>query len=565
MNPFKFTLAALALLAATPIVNAQSLYKSTLPLSVKKPAKGVTVAGTVECDSKPVAGVKVSDGYEVTKTDKKGCYYLKSKKQNPQLFISAPVGYEAWRDDVIPQYWADFTEAPDVFERHDFRLKKADYSKHAIMVLTDLHLANERNDVATFSGPYMDRIRKEIKDLETKGYSVFSFHLGDGSWDQYWYVNDFPISRLRETFNKVDYPTPLYNIMGNHDNNGGEVWEEGKNMDFEAAKPFMKAFGPRYYSFDAGKIHYVFLDNIVYKNEPTDKEKTEGIAGKRNFSEKITPEQFAWLRKDLADVSPETPIIVAMHCPLIKYKEATTEIEPRLSKESGDTLLQILAPYKEVHTITGHSHRQAITRVPGKNVIDHNVTSASGSTWWTSAMGAKSIGTDGIPGGYEIFTIDGPEIKWRYSAWDYEPERQFMAFDMNKVKEYFANNGEYQAFKKMSPKATDYDKVPENTVYISVWAWDPEGKLRVTENGKELPVEMFMGENPAYSATAMLQRSIWLNKYNKKAKMQKNRIFKVTASAADTPIEISWTDPFGIEFKETIIRPRPFSFADLKD
>lgn len=566
MNPFKFTLAALALLVATPLVNAQSLYKSTLPLSVKKPAKGVTVAGTVECDGKPVAGVKVSDGYEVTKTDKKGCYYLKSKKQNPQLFISVPVGYEAWRDDVIPQYWADFTEAPDVFERHDFRLKKADYSKHAIVILTDLHMANQRNDFATFSGHYMDRIRKEIKDLEAKGYNVFSFHLGDGSWDQYWYVNDFPISRLRETFNKVDYPTPLYNIMGNHDNNGGEVWEENKNMDFEAAKPFMKAFGPRYYSFDAGKVHYVFLDNIVYKNEPTDKEKTEGIAGKRNFTEKITPEQFAWLRKDLADVSPETPIIVAMHCPLVKYKGATTEIEPKLNKESVDSLMKILAPYKEVHTVSGHTHRQALTRIPGENkVIDHNICAASGSTWWTTGFGCKSYCMDGNPGGYEIFTIDGKDIKWRHETWDYEPGRQFIAYDMNKVKEYFNNNGEYKAYLKLYPKASAYDKVPKNTIYINLWAWDPEGKLKVTENGKELPVEMFMGENPDFTATSLLQRSIWMNKYTKSAKKQTFRMFKVTASAADTPIEISWTDPFGVEFKETIIRPRSFSFADLKD
>ena len=56
----------------------------------------------------------------------------------------------------------------------------------------------------------MDRIRKEVKDLEAKGYTVFSFHLGDGSWDEFWYVNDFPVSRLRDTFNRVSYPVPLY-------------------------------------------------------------------------------------------------------------------------------------------------------------------------------------------------------------------------------------------------------------------------------------------------------------------------------------------------------------------
>lgn len=85
----------------------------------------------------------------------------------------------------------------------------------------------------------------------------------------------------------------------------------------------------------------------------------------------------------------------------------TDDVEYRLEKESAETLLDILAPYKEIHTLTGHSHRQMLTRMPEKNIVDHNITSASGSTWWTSAMGCKSIGTDGIPGGYEVFTIDG--------------------------------------------------------------------------------------------------------------------------------------------------------------
>lgn len=75
----------MTLTAVSQLTYAQSAFKSSLPV---KPAKGVTVSGTVECDGQPVAGIKVSDGYEVTKTDKNGAYYLKSKKKNPQVFIS---------------------------------------------------------------------------------------------------------------------------------------------------------------------------------------------------------------------------------------------------------------------------------------------------------------------------------------------------------------------------------------------------------------------------------------------------------------------------------------------
>lgn len=559
MKLMKLTLAALVLMAAAPMAVAQSTFKSKLPV---KPSKGVTVAGIVECDGKPVAGVKVSDGYEMTRTDKKGAYYLKSKKQNPQVFICTPAGYEPMREDVVPQYWADFTAAPDQYERHDFRLNKKNQDKHAVVMVTDLHLANQRNDVPTFTG-YAERLKKEISDLQSRGYDVMSFHLGDGSWDQYWYMNDFPIQRLRDTFNRVKYPVPLYNIMGNHDNNGGEVWTETKNMDFEAAKPFMKAFGPRYFSFDKGKVHYIFLDNIVYKNELTEKEKTPGIAGKRNFSEKITSEQFEWLKKDLADVSPETPIVLAMHCPLSQYKKATDVVEPKLSKESGEKLKAILAPYKNIHIVSGHTHRQNFTRDSAHNIIDHNINAASGATWWTNGFNCKSFCMDGNPGGFQIFTMDGPEIKWRHYTWDYEPDRSFLAFDMNEVKKYFENNDTYKAYVKDYPGASDLLNVPENEVYINIFEWDPLAKLKVTENGKELPVTMFMGENPNFAATNMLQRTMWLNQYPKSPKKTTTRMFKVTASDATSPLEISYTDVFGNEFKETFNRPNTYTYDKL--
>lgn len=43
-----------------------------------------------------------------------------------------------------------------------------------------------------------------------------------------------------------------------------------------------------------------------------------------------------------------------------------------------------------------------------------------------------------------------------------------------------------------------------------------------------------MGENPAYTVTAMIQRSTWLNRYNKNTKMQAYRMFKVHTSSPDS-------------------------------
>ncbi len=563
MKLFKLAFLTAALGCAVTM-NAQSMYKSQLRV---KPGKGVTVAGTVECDGKPVAGVVVSDGYEVTKTDKKGAYYLKSKKQNPQVFISTPSGYEPVRDDVMPQFWADFTLPADQYERHDFRLKKVDNKKHAVIFLADIHLANERNDVDIFTGPYVDCIKEQVRSLNSKGIPAYTINLGDGTWDLYWYAHEFEIGDLRKTLNAADYPTAFYNVMGNHDNDGATP--AGDDVDLRASLPYQKAFGPRYYSFNLGDVHYVVLDNIEYINEPLQKESYPGIKGRRNYKENFTPEQLEWLRKDLAKVSYDTPIVVSMHCPLLRWKKNDGSAEYHIKPEetSSRELLSILKPYKDVHTFSGHSHRQCLVRMPKdeQNLIDHNISGACGAWWRTRATALKNLCPDGTPAGYELFTADGPELKWEHKAFEYDHDKQFYAWDMNGIKDYFANEREVRAFRKNYPEWTDYSDVPENYVYVNLWAWDPEGELKITENGKELPVEIVNEENPLYVVSYMVRNTIWLNQvYNKGYhKTRKFQLFRAKASSPDSPVEISWTDCFGKETKETLKRPAPFTLETL--
>ena len=420
-----------ALLTCASAMNAQSTFRSSLPV---KPGKGVTVAGTVECDGKPVAGVVVSDGYELTKTDKKGAYYLKSKKQNPQVFITSPSGYDVYRDDVVPQFWADFTLPADKYERHDFRLTENDNSRHATIIITDVHLANQRNDVSIFSGPYTDVIRRNVESLNAQGIPVYTLNLGDASWDGYWYGHNYPIAKFRESLNNADYPTAVYSCMGNHDNDPKA--QPGPDADFNASLPYQKALGPRYYSQNIGNVHYVFLDNIHYINDPAPAPTYTGINNKRNYKEDFTPEQLAWLRKDLANVSYDTPIIVAMHGPMFRWKKfdhkknwsaLNDEIMIRTDNESTRELLDILRPYKNVHSVSGHSHKQNLIRLPEEiqNFTEHNISGTCGAWWRTRATGLKNLCPDGTPVAYELFNIDGSNISWEHKTFDERREGLF--------------------------------------------------------------------------------------------------------------------------------------------
>lgn len=572
MNLIKTSLLFLGIAAGIG-ANAQSTYQSTLP--VKAP-KGVTVAGVVECDGKPVPGVVVSDGYELTKTDKKGAYYLKSKKQNPQVFITSPSGYDIYREDAVPQFWADFTEPAEKLERHDFRLKKVDDSRHATIVFTDVHLANERNDVDIFSGPYVERIRKEVKKLNDQGIPVYTINLGDASWDIYWYGHKFGIGDFRETLKKADYPTPVFSVMGNHDNNPKA--EPNNNTDMVASLPYQKVMGPRYYSQNIGGVHYVFLDNIHYMNDSAAAPIYTELHCKRNYVEDFTPEQLDWLRKDLANVDYETPVVVSMHGPMFRRKpynykpewpHVADDIYIRTDEKSTKELLDILKPYKNVHTLCGHSHNQCLIRLPEsiQNLTEHNISGTCGSWWRTRATGLNNLCPDGTPTAFELFTVDGKDIKWDHIPYEYDANEDFFVWDMNQVKDYLKNSGEFQAFKTMYPQWTDYSDIPDNYVYVNLWTWDPDGKLTITENGKELPVEIVNEENPLYTMSYMVRTCVWQNIWNARSydTPRKYQLFKAKATTPDAPIVVTWTDYFGNESKKTLNRPAPFKLEKLYD
>ena len=86
------------------IIAALMVCTSILTVSAAK--KSIT--GTVTCDGKGVAGVVVTDGINLTKTDAKGAYSLPTKVKDPHcqfVHISIPSGYEAERIGNAPQFF----------------------------------------------------------------------------------------------------------------------------------------------------------------------------------------------------------------------------------------------------------------------------------------------------------------------------------------------------------------------------------------------------------------------------------------------------------------------------
>ena len=557
----------LLLLAVFTTATAQSTFQSALKAKAKG---GANIYGVVECDGKPVQGVAVSDGYQIVLTNKKGQYALQSEKRNGNVFITIPSGYEAVcvGDDVVPPFWAELNGDVKSAERHDFALKAVNNDKHVVVAAADIHIANHHNDLSNFRDVFIPQLKEEIEQYRKAGIPVYTFCLGDSTHEIYWYDYLFDIGDFRKLLAQIKYPTPLFNTMGNHDNDGATPCNE--NTDFNATAKYRKAFGPTYYSVNIGKVHYVMLDNIHYINAPGGK-KAKGIVGARNYTCDITPEQLAWLKKDLELVTDKsTPIVVGVHSPIYRYKNGMKgKINSTLAEPSASEFAALLQPFSNVHIISGHAHRNRTTygcddknQTEIANIIDHNIVAVSGSLWYSSGFGGPMLGSLGEPAGCKIFTIDNKDIKWYFNPTQLPAKEQFRCFDMNAVRDYFKRNGEVRVFIDHFPERTDYAEwETDNAVMIHVWDWANDWKIKVTENGKELKVTRKKAENPQMLVGLDIPNTLWLHKFDKKNNKRKMHphMFHVVTSAPNTTIEVTVTDRFGNEYHQTMERPKPFS------
>ena len=564
------------LIAIFTTASAQSTFVSTLKA---KAAKGATIYGVVECNGVPMEGVAVSDGYNIVKTDKKGVYNLVSEKRNGNVFITIPSGYEApvAPGDVQPQYWAALSDDKGTAERHDFCLNKVENSRHVMLAITDIHLSNQLGDIEQFKERVLPRLRSEADKYRLQGIPVYTMCMGDSSFDLFWYDYLFDIGDFRSTIKQVGYPTPIFIAMGNHDNDGATTPDE--NTDFNATEKYRKAFGPTYYSFNIGDVHYIMLDNLRYRNEKRPKMKPgKNIVGARNYDHIVVEDQLEWLRKDLAMIEDKnTPIVVGMHSPVFRMlsEHNSRELYSYFHDSEGNRTLppalyfaSTFAEFKQVHFLTGHSHKlitthckQATAYPEIANIIDHNVGAICGAWWLTAAHGGPHLAPDGAPAGFKVFPVDGKNIEWYYTSADCGAQKQFRSFDLNTVRDYYRTNGEMRVFLEVNPARTDFAKVEDNRVAIHIWDWAPDWKVSVTENGKPLEVTHCPMENPQYTVAYCIPKSVWRRNLTPNAFGAEltAHMFHVTASAPDTTLEISVTDSFGHTYTETMVRPKAFS------
>ena len=202
---------------------------------------------------------------------------------------------------------------------------------------------------------------------------------------------------------------PQWYLPGNHDMNF-----ESPNAQF-ANETYKKHFGPPYYSFDYGNVHFVALNNVEY-------------AGAGNeFSSSvyrgyISAVQLQWLRNDLAQVPMDKLIVIASHIPLIA--EADDGVSPILTgpnTENFTELLEILEPFENIYGLAGHdtsnSFKVQVNHQHGWNGkpwIAHTLGEVRGSGWTRGPRDFRgvrdAIMEDGNPNGFYVLKFNNVDL-----------------------------------------------------------------------------------------------------------------------------------------------------------
>jgi 3',5'-cyclic AMP phosphodiesterase CpdA len=415
-----------------------------------------------------LAGVAVSDGLAVARTDRTGRYRFETAPGRTVQLVK-PAGYAApARADGLPDTWSHVapTAAPRLryggLRTHrpgcrDFALRRAPPRRGPLDVLL---FGDPQPKTATD----VEHFRRDIVEplLATGAHAQLGLTLGDVASDDLSLLEPVKAQTVR-------LGLPWLHVPGNHD------------IDFDAASDadslasYREAFGGDTFAWEEPEAVFIGLDDVVWKPGTVDY-----VGGLRE-------DQFAFLRAYLATVPRDRWVVVAAHIPFFDPKPGVETFR----RADRERLFALLAPFPRVLLLTAHGHVQRQYRhgpADGwhgpRPLPEFNAGAACGA-FWSGRLDAAGIPdstmADGTPNGYARLRLAAgaePVLSWHAARTAGDPA---LALHAPRV----LRRGAYPAF----------------GVFANVWLGDADTRVEYrVDAGPWRPMQKVERADPALQA-----------------------------------------------------------------
>lgn len=416
--------------------------------------------GRLDPQERGIPGVLVSNGRQVVRTDADGAWRL-PVDDDCTLFVIKPSGWMTPVDrHQLPRFF--YTHKPKGSPTLRFGgvpptgplPASIDFPLHA-------HPEPGRFQAIFFADPQA-RDQKELDYIahdvieELIGTSArFGVTLGDILFDDL---------SLFDNHNALValIGIPWYNVIGNHDINYDAPNDRLSDETFE------RHFGPNYYAYAYGPVHFVALDNIQWGGA-----KPEGTGA---YTGGLGEEQLVFLENLLPHIPRNELILFMMHIPI----QGTADHE---------RLFRLIEDRPYTMSISGHTHWQAHFHLGetnnwrGARPHHHVVNVTVSGNWWGGEPDELGIPhttmADGAPNGYSIITFDG-----QHAIVDFKAARRPADYQLH----------------VHAPEVVASSEAPDHWVYVNVFGGSERSTvaMRFSDNGTWLPLRKVFEEDPYF-------------------------------------------------------------------
>lgn len=423
-----------------------------------------------------IAGVLVSNGREVARTDATGRYTLPLQGDGI-IFVIKPTGFSVPLDsNNLPRF--SYIHQPGGTPPELGLRFRGIASTGPLPPSVDFGLtrANESSiyDAIMFTDPQpesqaeLDFVRDTAIRRAVGIPAAFGMTTGDIMFDD---LSNY--GRYNRLIGKIGMP--WWHIGGNHD------------LNFEAPdatysrETFKRVYGAPYYAFYYGTTLFLMLDNVRYLGAAT--APTPGAGGR--YEGRFGERQLAFVENVLKETPSDRLVVVAMHIPLV------TDIDPNDPAQNTadrDALLRLLAG-RPVLSVSGHTHTTEHHYLGAAGDHHHHVMTAVSGSWWSGPYDRAGIACadsrDGTPNGFHVLSVNAnsyttrlvPVGAPREQAMRITLESQFHGGDAEVARDY--------RIEQLLGSPVAADAVPATSIVVNIFDGGPKTRVSCVLGGRE--------------------------------------------------------------------------------